>query len=102
MGEKSHNNSLFDVTMGSYDGAEIFELVSLYILEKLSKEFGKDKVGLYRNDRWSHGVKQHRRKTSRQSKKNTAQNFSRIKPQSKSRNQQLHCQLPGCYLQLRR
>ena len=48
--KKSDGNSLFDVTMGSYDGAEVCELVGLYVLEKLSKEFGKDKVGLYRDD----------------------------------------------------
>ena len=44
----------FDVPMGSYDGAEICELVGLYILHKLTngKEavFEKEKVGLYRDD----------------------------------------------------
>ena len=30
------NNSLFDVTMRSYDGAEICELVGLYVLNRLS------------------------------------------------------------------
>ena len=29
---------------------EVCELVGLYVLEKLSKEFGKDKVGFYRDD----------------------------------------------------
>ena len=33
----------FDVTMGSYDGAEVCELVGLYILDILTKEFGPDK-----------------------------------------------------------
>ena len=33
--KKSDSNSLFDVTMGSYDGAEICELVGLYVLERL-------------------------------------------------------------------
>ena len=42
-------NELFDVTMGSY-GAEICELVGLYLLEKLSKRIGKEHVGLYRDD----------------------------------------------------
>ena len=45
----SHN--LFDVTMGSYDGAEICELVGLYMLNKLSeKAVIKGNIGLYRDD----------------------------------------------------
>ena len=43
-------NSDFDVTMGSYDGAELCELTGLYILSILSNEFGKDRIGLYRDD----------------------------------------------------
>ena len=41
---------LLDVTMGSFDGAEICELVGLYILNLLSSTFNKDQVGLYRDD----------------------------------------------------
>ena len=48
--KKRNNNSLFDVTMGSFDGAEICELVGLYILEKLTDTFGKNNIGLYRDD----------------------------------------------------
>ena len=40
----------FDVTMGSYDGAEICELVGLYLLNLLCKHFDKDLIGLYRDD----------------------------------------------------
>ena len=40
----------FDVTMGSFDGAEICELVGLYILNLLSQRFEKDSIGLYRDD----------------------------------------------------
>jgi hypothetical protein len=40
---------MFDVTMGSYDGAEICELVGLFILSKLEAKFGKNQVGLYRD-----------------------------------------------------
>ena len=40
----------FDVTMGSYDGAEICELVGLYMLDLLSHKFGKELIGLYRDD----------------------------------------------------
>ncbi|XP_030843218.1 cubilin [Strongylocentrotus purpuratus] len=36
--------------MGSFDGAEICELVGLYILSILSKDYGKDGIGLYRDD----------------------------------------------------
>ena len=44
------DNSEFDVTMGSCDGAEVCELVAHYILDILTKEFGHDKIGLYRDD----------------------------------------------------
>ena len=47
--KKSHE-SLFDVTMGSYDGAEVCELVGLFLLNILTERFGKDSVGLYRDD----------------------------------------------------
>ena len=40
----------FDVTMGSYDGAEVCELVGLYVLSVLCKRFCKDHLGLYRDD----------------------------------------------------
>ena len=41
---------LFDVTMGSLDGAEVCELVGLYLLDKLSPITGKLNTGLYRDD----------------------------------------------------
>ena len=47
---KNNDQSLFDVTMGSYDGAEICELVGLFMLNKLAQRFGGDNVGLYRDD----------------------------------------------------
>ena len=43
-------NSNFDVTMGSYDGAELCELTGLYILHILGNELGKENLGLYRDD----------------------------------------------------
>ena len=49
---KNNNSNLFDVTMGSYDGAEICELVGLFILNHLGKKFGKKNIGLYRDDGW--------------------------------------------------
>jgi hypothetical protein len=47
---KQQNNSLFDVTMGSFDGTEVCELIGLFILNYLAKKYGKDRVGLYRDD----------------------------------------------------
>ena len=42
-------DSNFDVTMGSFDGAEICDLVGLFILSKL-QDLGLCSVGLYRDD----------------------------------------------------
>ena len=36
--------------MGSYDGADVCELVGLFILNFLSEHLGKKNVGLYRDD----------------------------------------------------
>ena len=47
---KKDGDPNFDVTMGSYDGAEICELVGLHILQVLGEKYGKDKIGLYRDD----------------------------------------------------
>ena len=46
---KRDSSHAFDVTMGSYDGAEICELVGLFILSKLKDTFGNN-IGLYRDD----------------------------------------------------
>ena len=43
---KKGNDSLFDVTIGSYDGTDIFELVGLYLLNRLSTVIDKSSVGL--------------------------------------------------------
>ena len=40
----------FDVTMGSYDGAEICELVGLFFLEIMQKRYKHANIGLYRDD----------------------------------------------------
>ena len=47
---KKDSSTTFDVSMGSFDGAEICELVGLFILSSLEKRFGRDKIGLYRDD----------------------------------------------------
>ena len=44
------DNPLFDVTMGSYNGAEVCELVGLYILDRIRLECPDIKLGLYRDD----------------------------------------------------
>ena len=41
---------MFDVTMGSYDGAKICELVGLYLLNRLSTVIVRSSVGLNRDD----------------------------------------------------
>ena len=41
----------FDVTMGSFDRAELCELVGLYILHILGEDYGKHRIGMYRDDR---------------------------------------------------
>ena len=43
-------DSCFDVTMGSYDGAEICELVGIFILKSLEDKIDKQDIGLYRDD----------------------------------------------------
>ena len=44
------NSAEFDVTMGSYDGAEVCELIGLYILHKVEQVIEQKQVGLYRDD----------------------------------------------------
>ena len=44
------NNPEFDVTMGSYDGAETAELIGLYLLSKISRIIPNANLGLYRDD----------------------------------------------------
>ena len=41
---------MFDVAMGCYDGAEVCELVSLYILHKLTSTYTNGSIDLYRDD----------------------------------------------------
>lgn len=46
---KKSCDTLFDVTMGSYDGAEVCELVGIFLLNQLPKE-SSHRIGLYRDD----------------------------------------------------
>ena len=36
--------------MGSFDGAEVCELVGTYVLSKLASKYDKNQIGLYRDD----------------------------------------------------
>ena len=47
---KKNGQEDFDVTMGSFDGAEICELVGLFLLQETRKIIDKDSIGLYRDD----------------------------------------------------
>ena len=47
---KRSSSALFDVTMGSYDGVEVCDLVGLYILSKLSNKYRPANISLYRDD----------------------------------------------------
>eukprot|EP00117_Sycon_ciliatum_P004623 scpid58526/ scgid4794/ len=47
---KKGNGSMFDVTMGSFDGAEVCELVGAYLLNQLAEHIPKGQIGLYRDD----------------------------------------------------
>ena len=41
---KKYGNQLFDVTMGSFDGAEVCEIVGLNLLNKIKSILGSNKV----------------------------------------------------------
>ena len=43
-------SGLFDVTMGAYDGAEICELVGIFLQSRLINFIDKHNIGLYRDD----------------------------------------------------
>ena len=47
---KKDNANGFDVTMGSYDGAEVCQLVGALLLNKLATYIDKPSIGLYRDD----------------------------------------------------
>ena len=47
---KTNSIDLFDVPMGSYHGAEVCDLIGLYILHKLSNTLPEFAYGLYRDD----------------------------------------------------
>ena len=48
--KKKDTDTTFDATMGSYDGAEVCELIGIYIQSLLTNILSKDNMGLYRDD----------------------------------------------------
>ena len=42
--------SNFDISMDAYDGAEVCELIGIFMLSLLSKHINKNHIGLYRDD----------------------------------------------------
>ncbi|PFX27682.1 hypothetical protein AWC38_SpisGene7639 [Stylophora pistillata] len=48
-GRKKSASNLFDVTMGTFDGAETCELVGCFLLSILTEKYGQN-IGLYRDD----------------------------------------------------
>ena len=64
-------NSNFDVTMGSYDGAELCELTGLYILHLLENELGKENLGLYCDE----GLKNYQVPNQKELKRKSVQSF---------------------------
>ena len=50
MEKKKNSDNCFDVTMGSYDGAKVCELVGALVLSILANSIPKRNSGLYRDD----------------------------------------------------
>ena len=50
MEKKKNSDNCFDVTMGSYDGAKVCELVGALVLSILTNSIPKRNSGLYRDD----------------------------------------------------
>ena len=44
------NGNLFDATIGEFDGAEVCELVGIFIQNKLSETYDISDFGFYRDD----------------------------------------------------
>ena len=47
---KKDTQKEFDVSMGAYDGAEVCELVGLYMLKEIKENINLNSLGLYRDD----------------------------------------------------
>ena len=62
------------MTVGSYDGEEVCELVGLFMLDKLGERFEKEDIGVYRDDDLA-TLKNVTLQTSRQIKRNNARDI---------------------------
>jgi hypothetical protein len=60
--------------MGSHDGTEICELVGFFILNHLNKKFGKESIGLYKDD----GLALIKSKSARIADTNQGKNFTKF------------------------
>ena len=49
---KTGENALFVVTTQSQNGAEVYEIIDIYLLGKFLNIIGKKNIGLYRVDRF--------------------------------------------------
>ena len=43
-------SGLFDVSMGTHDGAEVCELIGIFLLNLLGRQYDTENIGLYRDD----------------------------------------------------
>ena len=68
--------SLFDVSMGAYDGAKVCEFVGTYMLILLSKKYSKNDFGLHRDDGFT-VLKKKSGQQSEQVKRKTSTKYSR-------------------------
>ena len=63
--KNKNTESCFDVTMDSFDGTEICELVGIHILSALSNKLDEQSTGLYRDDGLVHLRNTSKQKTDR-------------------------------------
>ena len=71
---KQSDNEDFDVPMGSYDGAEVCELVGAFLLNNFSRIIDKSNVGLYRDD----GLGVFKSHSGLETEKKTKRNYKNI------------------------
>ena len=46
-------SDLFDVLVGAYDGAEVCELIGIFLMNLLGRQYDTKNIGLYRDDQLS-------------------------------------------------
>ena len=75
--KRDSDSETFDVTMGAYNGTEMFELVGVFMLSLLSKRFSSNNIVLYRDE----GLSVFRNISGRQAEKHkkTIQNIFKDK-----------------------